>query len=82
MSDRLNSTNNLYIQDILSYVIAYQITLISIILYLFNDEVLIFLDISQEMAISTYDIVSTLQALGMIKYWKGKHIVLKKQVIV
>lgn len=33
----------------------------------------------QEMAIYSYDIVSTLQALGMIKYWKGKHIVLKKQ---
>uniref|UniRef100_T1GN86 Histone acetyltransferase n=1 Tax=Megaselia scalaris TaxID=36166 RepID=T1GN86_MEGSC len=31
------------------------------------------------MAIYSYDIVSTLQALGMIKYWKGKHIVLKKQ---
>lgn len=35
-------------------------------------------DISQEMAIHSYDIVSTLQALGMMKYWKGKHIILKK----
>jgi hypothetical protein len=34
----------------------------------------------QEMAINSYDIVSTLQALGMMKYWKGKHIILKKQV--
>lgn len=32
------------------------------------------------MAIYSYDIVSTLQALGMMKYWKGKHIILKKQV--
>lgn len=32
------------------------------------------------MAIYSYDIVSTLQALGMMKYWKGKHIVLRKQV--
>lgn len=31
------------------------------------------------MAIHSYDIVSTLQALGMMKYWKGKHIILKKQ---
>uniref|UniRef100_A0A182YFV3 Histone acetyltransferase n=2 Tax=Neocellia TaxID=44535 RepID=A0A182YFV3_ANOST len=31
------------------------------------------------MAINSYDIVSTLQALGMMKYWKGKHIILKKQ---
>uniref|UniRef100_A0A1I8NWB8 Histone acetyltransferase n=1 Tax=Stomoxys calcitrans TaxID=35570 RepID=A0A1I8NWB8_STOCA len=36
-------------------------------------------DVSQEMAIYSYDIVSTLQALGMMKYWKGKHIVLRKQ---
>ena len=39
-----------------------------------------FADISKEMAIDSYDIVSTLQALGMMKYWKGKHIILKKQV--
>lgn len=37
-------------------------------------------DMSQEMAINSYDIVSTLQALGMMKYWKGKHIILKRQV--
>jgi hypothetical protein len=39
------------------------------------------LDISKEMAIDSSDIVSTLQALGMMKYWKGKHIILKKQVL-
>ncbi|RZF44453.1 hypothetical protein LSTR_LSTR002226 [Laodelphax striatellus] len=39
-------------------------------------------DISQEMAINSYDIVSTLQALGMMKYWKGKHIILKKQDVI
>lgn len=39
-------------------------------------------DISKEMAIDSYDIVSTLQALGMMKYWKGKHIILKKQDVV
>ncbi|KAL1139255.1 hypothetical protein AAG570_006241, partial [Ranatra chinensis] len=39
-------------------------------------------DMSQEMAINAYDIVSTLQALGMMKYWKGKHIVLKKQDVI
>lgn len=36
---------------------------------------------SQETAINANDIVSTLQALGMLKYWKGKHLVLKRQVI-
>lgn len=38
-------------------------------------------DVSQETAINANDIVSTLQALGMLKYWKGKHLVLKRQVI-
>ena len=37
-------------------------------------------DLSQETAINANDIVSTLQALGMLKYWKGKHLVLKRQV--
>ncbi|EEC18579.1 myst histone acetyltransferase, putative, partial [Ixodes scapularis] len=36
-------------------------------------------DLSQETAISAYDIVSTLQSLGMLKYWKGKHLVLRNQ---
>nr|CAB3257901.1 ZF(C2HC)-2 zinc finger protein [Phallusia mammillata] len=36
-------------------------------------------DISQETAVNPSDIVSTLQALQMLKYWKGKHIILKKQ---
>lgn len=36
-------------------------------------------DLSQETAINSYDIVSTLQALGMMKYWKGKHIVVKRR---
>merc|ERR1712079_884732 len=32
-----------------------------------------------EMGINPYDIVSTLQSLGMIKYWKGQHIILRKE---
>lgn len=39
-------------------------------------------DLSQETAITAYDIVSTLQALGLLKYWKGKHIVLKRQELI
>lgn len=38
-------------------------------------------DLSHETAINAYDIVSTLQALGMLKYWKGKHLVLTKKDI-
>ncbi|XP_048588637.1 histone acetyltransferase KAT7 isoform X2 [Nematostella vectensis] len=34
-------------------------------------------DISQETAIHPNDIVSTLQYLGLLKYWKGKHLVLR-----
>ena len=32
--------------------------------------------------IHSYDIVSTLQYLGMIKYWKGKHVILKKEDVI
>lgn len=39
-------------------------------------------DLSQETAITAYDIVSTLQALGLLKYWKGKHIILKRREII
>nr|NP_001071919.1 zinc finger protein [Ciona intestinalis]BAE93314.1 zinc finger protein [Ciona intestinalis] len=43
---------------------------------------LVIRDISQETAVHPADIVSTLQALQMLKYWKGKHIILKKQDII
>ncbi|CAH0702230.1 unnamed protein product [Spodoptera exigua] len=36
-------------------------------------------DLSKDLAIASSDIVSTLQERGLMKYWKGKHIVLKKQ---
>lgn len=39
-------------------------------------------EISQETAVNPVDIVSTLQSLQMLKYWKGKHLILKRQVIV
>ena len=32
-------------------------------------------DISEMTAIKTEDIISTLQALNLIKYWKGQHII-------
>lgn len=32
-------------------------------------------DISRMTAIKMEDIISTLQALNMIKYWKGQHVV-------
>ncbi|XP_058509027.1 histone acetyltransferase KAT7-like isoform X8 [Solea solea] len=38
-------------------------------------------EISQETAVNPVDIVSTLQSLQMLKYWKGKHLVLKRQCI-
>lgn len=39
-------------------------------------------DVSLETAINANDIVSTLQALGMLKYWKGKHLVLRRQDLI
>ena len=38
-----------------------------------------FTDLSIELGVTSADLISTLQFLGMLKYWKGKHIVLKKQ---
>ncbi|XP_020611107.1 histone acetyltransferase KAT7-like isoform X3 [Orbicella faveolata] len=34
-------------------------------------------DISQETALHPSDIISTLQYLGILKYWKGKHVILR-----
>ncbi|XP_078672815.1 histone acetyltransferase KAT7-like isoform X2 [Branchiostoma floridae x Branchiostoma belcheri] len=39
-------------------------------------------DLSTETGVNPYDIVSTLQAMSMLKYWKGKHIVLKRQDLI
>lgn len=38
-------------------------------------------DMSQQMASNANDIVSTMQAIGLVKYWKNKHIILKRQDI-
>ena len=43
----------------------------------YNQKSVCIKDIGNEMAVSTYDIVSTFQWMGMMKYWKGKHILLK-----
>ncbi|OQR73983.1 histone acetyltransferase KAT7-like [Tropilaelaps mercedesae] len=37
-------------------------------------------EISQATAIQPYDIVSTLQLLGVIKYWKGQHVIMKSMI--
>lgn len=37
-------------------------------------------DISALTGINTADLISTLQYLGMLKYWKGSHIILKREV--
>ena len=34
------------------------------------------------MGINPGDIISTLQVLGMIKYWKGQHVILKKEDLI
>lgn len=39
-------------------------------------------DISVETGILSNDIISTLQYIGLIKYWKGKHVILKDHVSV
>lgn len=37
-------------------------------------------EISAETGILTNDLISTLQYIGLIKYWKGKHVILKDKV--
>lgn len=64
--------------------ILFIMTFLDSYFYFFNSRKLflwtLISDVSQETAINANDIVSTLQALGMLKYWKGKHLVLKRQV--
>ena len=42
--------------------------------------IVFFTDLSQASGIAQYDLISTLQSMNMIKYWKGQHIVLKNEV--
>ena len=42
---------------------------------------LTFLELSQKTGIMSNDLISTLQYLGMLKYWKGKHIIIVPQVV-
>lgn len=51
-------------------------------LHKYKDSEICIKDVSQETAINANDIVSTLQSLGMLKYWKGKHLVLKRQDLI
>ncbi|XP_017339832.1 histone acetyltransferase KAT7 isoform X1 [Ictalurus punctatus] len=48
-------------------------------MYNFQGKEISIKEISQETAVNPVDIVSTLQSLQMLKYWKGKHLVLKRQ---
>ena len=37
-------------------------------------------ELSQESGIKCDDLVSTMQYYGLLKYWKGKHMVLRRKV--
>ncbi|XP_046710378.1 histone acetyltransferase KAT7 isoform X1 [Silurus meridionalis] len=51
-------------------------------MYNFQGKEISIKEISQETAVNPVDIVSTLQSLQMLKYWKGKHLVLKRQDLI
>ncbi|XP_076472732.1 histone acetyltransferase KAT7-like [Babylonia areolata] len=51
-------------------------------LHKYKDSEICIKDMSQETAINAVDLVGTLQELGMLKYWKGKHLVLKRQDLI
>lgn len=37
-------------------------------------------DLSHETSVHANDLISTLQSLAMLKYWKGKHVILRNSV--
>lgn len=45
-----------------------------------DDAEILVKDISAETGILSNDIISTLQYIGLVKYWKGKHVILKDRV--
>lgn len=47
-----------------------------------NEGALSVRDISEMTAIKTEDIISTLQSLNLIKYWKGQHIISVSQKLI
>ncbi|KAK7500714.1 hypothetical protein BaRGS_00007958 [Batillaria attramentaria] len=52
-------------------------------LHKYKDAEICIKDVSQETAINANDMLSTLQALVCeLKYWKGKHLVLKRQDLI
>lgn len=51
-------------------------------LHKYKDSEVCIKDMSQETAINAVDLVGSLQELGMLKYWKGKHLVLKRQDLI
>uniref|UniRef100_A0A8C4PYM8 Histone acetyltransferase n=1 Tax=Eptatretus burgeri TaxID=7764 RepID=A0A8C4PYM8_EPTBU len=51
-------------------------------LHNFNGKEISIKEISQQTALNPIDIVTTLQKLQMLKYWKGKYLVLKRQDLI
>ena len=47
----------------------------------FFHSLLLLAEISQDTGISADDLISSLQYYRVLKYWKGKHIIIKKKVI-
>lgn len=41
---------------------------------------LLIVDLSLETSVHANDLISTLQSIGMLKYWKGKHVILRNDV--
>lgn len=48
----------------------------------YNEKNVSIKSISEDTAITPNDIVTTFQTLGMLKYWKGRHLVLRRQDLI
>lgn len=66
---------------LMSYRKYWQDRLINYLMDYDNDNISI-KEISEKMSLHPNDIISTLQFLGMLKYWKGRHMVLLRKEII
>lgn len=74
---RLNKVQLIYKYNVLVCTRTYQTTYIHVN---YSDSEYRYVDMSSETGIHPNDIVSTLQYMGLLKYWKSQHIVLREEV--
>ena len=68
----------IHMQDLYT---LYIVSIVRLSLYIVSILCLfVVIDMSQETGVTPEDLISTLQYFSLLKYWKGKHIIIKKKV--